>query len=131
MILFLMVYSHSFACAWWFVVKVDRVWIPPIDINKGPQRHFQIYQASFKTQYLYSLQISIWTIIGGDIQPRTSLQTIMVSLGLFLGAVINANIFGELALILSDMNRKLKSFEMKMARTNTVMIDLKLPFVLQ
>lgn len=55
----------------------------------------------------------------------------MVSLGLFLGAVINANIFGELALILSDMNRKLKSFEMKMARTNTVMIDLKLPFVLQ
>lgn len=49
MILFLMVYSHSFACAWWFVIKVDRVWIPPIDIIKGTQSHFQIYQADFST----------------------------------------------------------------------------------
>ena len=63
--------------------------------------------------------------------PRNTVQTILVSIGLFLGALINANIFGELALILSDMNRKLKIFELKMARTNTVMIDLHLPFDLQ
>ena len=51
--------------------------------------------------------------------------------GLLCGAVINANIFGELALILSDMNKQLKKFELKMSRTNTVMIDLNLTFDLQ
>ena len=76
------------------------------------------------TMYLYSIQVSVWTIIGVDIQPRSIFQTIIVSVGLFFGAVINANIFGELALILSDMNKQLKRFELKMARTNTVMIDL-------
>ena len=63
--------------------------------------------------------------------PRTTAQCMIVSLGLLTGAFVNANIFGELALILSDMNRKLKKFELKMARSNTVMIDLKLPFYLQ
>ena len=63
--------------------------------------------------------------------PRTTAQAMIVSLGLLTGAFVNANIFGELALILSDMNRKLKKFELKMARSNTVMIDLKLPFYLQ
>lgn len=131
MILFLIVYAHCFSCAWWFIIKVDRIWIPPIDMNKIASNYYIIYKAEFSTQYLYSLQISIWTIIGGDIMPRNTVQTILVSIGLFLGALINANIFGELALILSDMNRKLKIFELKMARTNTVMIDLHLPFELQ
>lgn len=55
----------------------------------------------------------------------------VVSFGVFMGAVINANIFGELALLLQDMNKVIKRFELKMVRTNTVMIDLNLPFQLQ
>ncbi len=55
----------------------------------------------------------------------------MVSIGLFLGAVVNANIFGELALILSEMNQEVKRFQLKISRANSTMIDLHLPFMTQ
>ena len=49
MILFLVVYLHIFSCTWWFMIKVDRVWIPPIDQMNGPGIYYQIYKATFLT----------------------------------------------------------------------------------
>lgn len=57
-------------------------------------------------------------------------QALISGIGLFLGAVINANLFGELALLLAGMNTLLKRFQMKITRANTVMLDLNLPFKL-
>lgn len=65
LILFLVVYIHLFACFWWFMVKLDRVWIPPIDQPSG--KFYKVYDsASVTSKYLKSLQISVWTIIGSD-----------------------------------------------------------------
>ena len=47
--------------------------------------------------------------------------------GVMLGAIINANIFGELAVIMSSMGQVEKQFQSVMASMNTVMIELKLP----
>ena len=47
--------------------------------------------------------------------------------GVMLGAIINANIFGELAVIMSSMGQVEKQFQPVMASMNTVMIELKLP----
>ena len=44
-----------------------------------------------------------------------------------LGAIINANIFGELVVIVESMGKDEKKFQSKFSATNTVMIDLKLP----
>jgi len=52
---------------------------------------------------------------------------LLASSGLFLGAIINANIFSELAVILSTMDKQEKQFQMKFASINTAMINLKLP----
>lgn len=98
LILFLIVYIHIFACNWWFTVKTDEIWIPAIDIVKSD--YYAIYKEPYWTQYLFSLQLSVQTMIGMDGLPRNFAQTLLVSLGLMIGAVINANIFGELALIM-------------------------------
>jgi len=45
----------------------------------------------------------------------------------FLGGLINANIFGELTVILQGMDKEVKSFQSKLAMMNTAMINLKLP----
>lgn len=45
-----------------------------------------------------------------------------------MGAIINANIFGELALIFSELDKTEKQFQSKLAKINTSMINLKLPF---
>lgn len=130
LILYLIVYVHLFACAWWYVVQTEQVWIPVIDSNA--QNRYKVYEAPFRQKYLYSLWVAVDAMLGIDPQPRTTGQTILISFGCFMGAVINANIFGELALIMQELNKSLKMFDLKISSANTVIINqLKLPFDLQ
>lgn len=69
--------------------------------------------------------------LGSDIQPRGLYQSWICAIGLFLGALINANIFGELSLIMSNLDIKEKEFQQNLSRVNTVMIEFDLPFDLQ
>ena len=75
---------------------------------------------------MISLSNAVFVTLGGGIGPLTSLQTAVASSGLFIGGIINANIFGELSVILSCLDKYNKIFQSKMALTNTSMIDLKL-----
>lgn len=129
LILFLFVYIHLFACNWWFMVKTNKDWIPAMDMTGD--NYYRIYSKSITTQYLISLQLSVLTMTGNDGFPRSFMEILVMSIGLMIGAVINANIFGELALIMQGMNQRTTRFDLKMTRANTVMINLKLPFELQ
>lgn len=48
-------------------------------------------------------------------------------MGVFLGSLINANIFGELTVIIDGMGRDEKDFQSKTASMNTAMININLP----
>lgn len=129
MVLFLVVYLHCFTCYWWQVIKGTQKWIRPVD--QVTDDIYQLYEKAFSQQYLYSLQVIVLNCLGNDIQPRNFYETAICSIGLFLGALINANIFGELSLIFSSLNNDEKKFQSKMAKINTAMINLKLPFEIQ
>ena len=47
---------------------------------------------------------------GAGIGPLTLEQTLFASFGVFMAAYINANIFGELALIFSELDKSDKAF---------------------
>lgn len=48
-----------------------------------------------------------------------------------MGAIINANIFGELAVLASNLNKQALEFQSKIDIVNTAMKNLKLPEELQ
>lgn len=48
------------------------------------------------------------------------------SIGIFLGAIINANIFGELAVLVAQLNLRTTEFQQKLTRINTTLSNLKL-----
>ena len=48
-----------------------------------------------------------------------------------IGAILNANLFGQLAVILSSFNRKASSFQEKFDMTTSTMKKLSLPVKLQ
>lgn len=48
--------------------------------------------------------MSVLLVTGNDVAPRTTFQICFSSIGLFLGAIINANIFGELAVLVAQLN---------------------------
>lgn len=81
-------------------------------------------------QYLTSLHGAVQLLLGNGLLPQDSIQTIICAMGIFFGAVINANIFGELSLIFMSLNQNEKAFQLKLAHINTAMIHLHLPFKL-
>ena len=66
-------------------------------------------------------------MLGGDIMPQSFMQMLVGSVGIFMGAVINANIFGELSVILGSIGTPEKEFQALLSAINTAMINLKLP----
>lgn len=77
-------------------------------------------------QYLVCMQYAVMTCLGGELMPRDTLQTIVSFIGLFLGAVINANIFGELAVIFGQLDKSEQEADSQMSAINTAMINLDL-----
>lgn len=66
--------------------------------------------------------------MGCDTQPRNLIQIFCAAIGMFMGAIINANIFSELAMILQGIGQSEQVFQSKLSKINTVMINIKLPF---
>ena len=48
--------------------------------------------------------------LGSDVFPTDTLETSFAAIGLFVGGLINANIFGELAMIFSELDKNEKIF---------------------
>ena len=70
-------------------------------------------------------------LTGNDVGPRNEYQLIFLTIALGMGAIINANIIGELAVILSKLNRKSTIFQAKLDTANDAMRNLGLPEKLQ
>lgn len=63
---------------------------------------------------------------GNEIGPRTEFELVFVSSILVVAAVINAHIFGSLAVIIQELNKKSARFYEKLDTANTTMANLKL-----
>lgn len=127
MMLYLTTYLHCFSCMWWLIVSKTQTWISLLDVN-FTENHYRIYQKGIMQQYMASLHSTVLILLGSDIGPQDSLQSIVAAFGIFMGAIINANIFGELALIFSSLNKQNRAFQSKFAKINTAMINLNLKF---
>jgi len=65
-----------------------------------------LYYSSWQKQYASAFYHAVEMLNGGEVGPRTINQYAFVSSILILGAIINANVFGTLAVLISQMNEK-------------------------
>lgn len=91
----------------------------------------EFYDESLLFRYLSSLYHAVNLLTGNDIGPRNEIQLSFVIILLTMGAIINANIIGELAVILAKLNRKATIFQAKLDTSNDAMKSLGLPEKLQ
>ena len=108
LIFFLVIYMHCFACCWWYYARIDQLWIPPI--HTVTDDFYQIYRYPPMSQYAYCLYMATQMIGAVDQLPRDVPQTCMAAFGIFFAAVINANIFGELSIIMAGLDKNDKQF---------------------
>ena len=77
-------------------------------------------------QYWNAVYHSVLVMAGNDIGPRGPLQVCICTIFVLMGAFINANIFGELAVLLANMNEKQTKLAEKVDIGNTTMMNLGL-----
>lgn len=58
--------------------------------------------------------------------PRTPFEFAFVALVMIAGAIINANIFGEMAVLVQVLNRKSAKFQDQVDTANTAMKNISL-----
>lgn len=128
LIFFLILYIHCLGWTWFFIVKQNEEWIPPLDYV---WIQTDIYDESQDEQYLNSIYHAVLMLGGNDIGPRGSFQIAFVVIMLLAGAIINANIFGNMAVILQSLNKKATNFQEKMDSVNETMKNLNIPMELR
>lgn len=128
LIFFLSMYLHCLGCAWYYIIQDDKKWIPPLDYVYVTT---EFYDESLLFKYLSSLYHAVNLLAGNELGPRDEQQLIFLSLALGMGAIINANIIGELSVILSKLNRKSANFQEKLDIANDAMRHLGLPEKMQ
>lgn len=106
------------------LVKQDEKWIPPLDYV-FIETH--IYKDTLSMRYWNAIYHSTLLLAGNDLGPRGDLQLIFCVITLLICAIINANIFGNLAVLVSALNRKSTQFQEKFDTVNTAMKNMKLP----
>ena len=62
-----------------------------------------------------------------EVVPRTTFEIAFVSFVMLVSSMVNANIFGIMAVLVSEMNRKSVHFQEQIDTANTAMDNLKLP----
>ena len=102
MVLFIIMYIHLNACAWWMFIKSDKKWIPLYYIETG-ENYYAIYDLPIWSAYLYCVFTSVQGLLGGDNFPQGISQITMCIISVIMGAIINANIFSELAVIFQSI----------------------------
>ena len=128
LVFFLALYLHFQGWLWYYIVIKDKTWTPPINYNY-PDEYFYSENLSYK--YFTCLYQSVQIFAGGDIGPITKFQLAYWSFFIMIGAIINANLFGQLAVIFSNLNRKASNFQEKFDSTTSTMKNLNLPEKLQ
>ena len=100
-------FIHCQACVWFLIVNDDQEWMPPLD---GIDPDGYLYDDSLIRKYLISIYYSILLLTCNDITPKGEFQIFFCTSAVTLGAIINANIFGNMALIIQNLNLKNTEF---------------------
>ena len=96
-------YLHCSGCLWYVIVSADQNWHPAIDLVRG---ELDLYERSVAYQYWISIYIAVLQMTGNDVYPFGTFQVAYGAGSIITGALINANIFGNMALIIGDLNMK-------------------------
>ena len=107
LIFMIIIYIHCLACLWYVIVKSEKVWVPPLDYV-DPEA--DLYEATIVHKYFISIYHAVLLLTGNDILPIGTFQIAFCGVFITIGAIINANIFGNMALIISELNKKSAEF---------------------
>lgn len=108
LLFYLFLYIHILGCAWFFIVNQSQIWIPPLHFISYKDN--DQYTSDNTRKYFLSMYHAVLMLGGNEMGPRTHFEMGFVAFVMLAGAIINANIFGEMAVLVQMINRKSTKF---------------------
>ena len=130
MVFILIVYIHIIACLLWKVFSIEKSWIPAVDFIYVESRIFDD-RTPFAKQYLSMCYHAIMVFGLNEVAPRSKNETIVVIVMMIVSAIANAFIFGEMAVLVLEMDKKDIEFQESLDNANTAMHSLEIPEKIQ
>ena len=102
-------------------------WQPPYDYFDGSERFWDKYEnGDYFFIYCVCLYYSVLVIGGNELGPRETSELVYVVMINLIGAIVNAYIFGELAVLLTQIGRKEARYQHVFDAANTAMSNINL-----
>lgn len=116
-------YLHIIACLWFLLLCDQRQYIPPalyIDTEAD------LYESSGVRQYAYSIYMSVYMLTAAEIGPRTAEERIFAGFVIILGQLFLAFMFGEIAVVLLNLNQQSVKIATIQEAAATTMVNMRL-----
>lgn len=114
---------HIQACIFFYVAKIERVWVPNMDfIYRGTN----IYESPVNKQYWVSIYYSAMIFSNSDMVASTALELALASIMLIACLLVVALVFTQMAGFVSQMTEKDQKFATQMDLVNTAISNLSL-----
>ena len=99
----LIFYFHLCTCLWFYEARFYEIWIPAIEFGT---LQTDVFIADIEKQYFTTMHYSVLLLTGNEMGPRTDFEGFLSTLYILCGALISANIFGEMAVLVQMIKRK-------------------------
>ena len=106
-----LIFLHLIGCFYYYITKINLVWIPPSDslvINGNYTLDYQIMYSGDDIHYeywtIFYYSVLIFTV--NDITTAALIERIYVSYIAILSSIVNANMFGIITILIQDMKTK-------------------------
>ena len=121
---FLAIYIHLQAWIWFIIVKINEVWIPPLDTLGNTT---DLYDRNPTYQYLMSIYHSVLIFCPNDLLPQVLIELLFTTFALIISSLINAVILSNMTLYAATFNRRSTELQAIMDRASTTMKNINLP----
>jgi CRP-like cAMP-binding protein len=119
-----MAYVHLIACLWFLLINTNQQYVPPaLYVNLHPD----LYERKEPLrQYAYSLYMSVYMLTAAEIGPRAPAERIFAGVAVLLGQLFQGYMFGEVAVVLMNLNKRTAEVAEARAATTTTMGNMQL-----
>jgi CRP-like cAMP-binding protein len=128
LVFYLIIYIHFIACIFYYIVQQQKQWIPGLDFIYGETTFFE---NSSTMRYLSVMYHAVMLIGLNEVYSHTTLECFAVAFLMLLSSMVNANIFGVIAVLVSEANKSMTDFQEQLDTSNTAMSNLGVPIQLQ
>lgn len=129
MVFLLILYIHVLACILWFTFNTQNpAWIPEADFIYAKTK---LFEEEFSKQYLSMCYHAIMVFGINEVAPVKENEVIVVIIMMVVSAMANAYIFGEMAVLVQEMDKKDIDFQESLDNANTAMHSLDIPDKIQ